>query len=140
MIPLIVSARPHPQVLSQDATSQPNFRRNHREKTTAPVITVVPATSLYAAVLTLLFVALSFRGIGRRCAYGIPIEVTGNSALERAERVHANFAEYVPQALLLMLLVELAGVPAMALATAIIFTALSLLVFCLIAAVVPRIY
>ena len=66
-------------------------------------------TSLYAALLTPLFLVLSLRVIGRRRSGGVTIGVAGDLVLERAARVHANFAEYAPFALLLMLLVELNG-------------------------------
>ena len=69
----------------------------------------VPATASYAALLALLFIALSVRVIGQRSASKVAIGVAGSPALERAARVQANFAEYVPLALLLMLLVELSG-------------------------------
>src|SRR5689334_2844312 len=66
-------------------------------------------TGLYAALLTPLFLVLSLRVIGRRRARGVTIGVADDPALERTARVHANFAEYVPFALLLMLFVELSG-------------------------------
>ena len=69
----------------------------------------VPVPVLYAALLTLLFLVLSIRVIRYRQTSGIVIGVAGNSTLERAARVHANFAEYVPFVLLLMLLTELSG-------------------------------
>ncbi len=75
------------------------------------MIHVASATSLYAAVLTVLFLVLSVRVVERRRAGGVAIGVSGDPALERAARVHANFAEYVPLALLLLLLVELSGYP-----------------------------
>ena len=70
-----------------------------------------PATALYAALLTPLFIALAVRVIRRRRKARVAIGVGSDPALERAVRVHANFAEYVPLALLLMLLVELSGYP-----------------------------
>lgn len=69
-------------------------------------------TALYAALLALLFLFLSVRVIGRRRAAGIAIGAAGAPQLERAACVHANFAEYTPLALLLMLLVEGQGAPA----------------------------
>ncbi len=68
-----------------------------------------PVTALYAALLTVVFLVLSVRVIARRSAGGVSLGVAGVPALERAARVHANFAEYVPLALLTMLLVESAG-------------------------------
>lgn len=66
-------------------------------------------TPLYASVLALLFIALSLRVIAARRASGVAIGINGNTGLERRARVHANFAEYVPLALVLMLMVEATG-------------------------------
>ena len=60
-------------------------------------MTVIPA---YAALLALLFIALSIRTIRARRAHKVAIGTGGHAAVERAMRVHANFAEYVPLALL----------------------------------------
>ena len=56
----------------------------------------------YAALLALLFVALSWRTIGLRRRYCVAVGDGGQPELLRAMRVHANFAEYVPLALLLI--------------------------------------
>lgn len=74
-------------------------------------MTPVPVTSLYAALLALVFVALTIRVIGQRRASGVVLGVRGSPVLERAARVHANFAEHVPIALILLLLAELQGHP-----------------------------
>lgn len=66
---------------------------------------------LYAASLALLFVALSVRTLRLRRALGVPIGDGGNASMLRAMRVHANFAEYVPFCLLLLLFVEARGAP-----------------------------
>jgi uncharacterized protein len=71
----------------------------------------MPATTLYAALLSLLFVVLSFRTIKRRRALKIGIGDAENPDLKRAMRVHANFAEYVPLALLLIFFVEYVAAP-----------------------------
>ena len=71
-----------------------------------------PATALYAAILALVFVALSARVIVRRRAARVSIGMGGDAGLERRARVHANFAEYVPLALVLLLLAELSRSPA----------------------------
>jgi len=60
----------------------------------------------YAACLALLFVALSVRTLRLRKRLGIAVGDRGNEVLLRAMRVHANFAEYVPLALLLLAWVE----------------------------------
>lgn len=66
-------------------------------------------TALYAALLALLFLALSFAVIRQRYRTRVAIGTGRDPGLERAMRVHANFAEYAPFALLLMLLAELLG-------------------------------
>ena len=63
----------------------------------------------YAALLGLLLVYLSYKVVGYRVKFKIGIGDGGNAELARAIRVQANFVEYVPTALLLILLVELAG-------------------------------
>lgn len=62
--------------------------------------------SLYAALLALLFVALSIRIIRLRRSLHIALGDAGNHALLRAISVHANFAEYVPLSLILLYLLE----------------------------------
>ncbi len=74
----------------------------------------VVITGLYAGVLALLLVALSFRVAQRRMRYKIGVGSGDNPDLERAIRVHGNFVEYVPFALLLMGLYESVGGPAWA--------------------------
>ena len=68
-------------------------------------------TPVYAGLLTLVFVALSIRVIGARRGARVSLGDGGDRALLRRQRVHGNFAEYVPLALVLMLLAELQGVP-----------------------------
>ena len=67
------------------------------------------ATSLYAGLLGLLFVALSLRVIRVRRDRGVVLGDAGDARLQRAVRVHANFAEYTPLALVLIALLELGG-------------------------------
>ncbi len=66
-------------------------------------------TSSYAALLAFVFVYLSFRTLRLRGSLKIPMSDGDNPQMLRAIRVHANFAEYVPMCLLLMLLMELRG-------------------------------
>ncbi|WMW80861.1 MAPEG family protein [Undibacterium cyanobacteriorum] len=61
---------------------------------------------LYAAVLGLIYVGLSFRTIGLRRKLRLSLGDGGDKALNRAIRVHSNFAEYVPLALILLFLLE----------------------------------
>ncbi|MGE0558365.1 MAG: MAPEG family protein [Burkholderiales bacterium] len=67
----------------------------------------MPVTPLYAAVLGLMFVALSVRTISLRRRYRVAIGDGRNTLLQRAMRVNSNFAEYVPLTLLLIWFVEL---------------------------------
>lgn len=69
-------------------------------------ITVIP---LYAGLAGLLLVILSFRVTLMRRSSGVGIGDGGNASLTRAIRAQANFVEYTPIALLLILLLELSG-------------------------------
>lgn len=64
---------------------------------------------LYAAVLGLVFVALSVRTLRLRRRLRIAIGDRGDETMLRAMRVHSNFAEYTPLALLLIYFVETSG-------------------------------
>ncbi|MBK7423003.1 MAG: MAPEG family protein [Propionivibrio sp.] len=68
---------------------------------------------LYAALLALLFVALSIRTLRLRRRLRIGIGDAGNEQMLRAMRVHSNFAEYVPLTLFLIYLAEVQGAPAL---------------------------
>jgi len=61
---------------------------------------------LYAALLAMLFVALSIRTLRLRRRLRIGIGDAGNEQMLRAMRVHSNFAEYVPLTLFLIYLAE----------------------------------
>jgi len=63
----------------------------------------------YAAFLGLFAVALTVRVILGRVKTGIQAGDGGNAQLAQAIRAHANFAEQVPLALLLIVLAEAAG-------------------------------
>jgi uncharacterized membrane protein YecN with MAPEG domain len=66
-------------------------------------------TSLYAALLGFLLVYLSVRIIRLRYQFKVAIGTGDQPAIERAVRVQANFSEYVPVALILLLLAEIQG-------------------------------
>ena len=61
----------------------------------------------YAAILVLIFVFLSVRVIQMRGSAKIGMGHGGNPVMERLIRVHGNFAEYVPLALLLLAFMEM---------------------------------
>ena len=66
-------------------------------------------TPIYVALLAILFLFLSFKTIKIRKRLQIGVGTGDNPELLRAMRVHANFAEYVPIAVLLILGLELLG-------------------------------
>lgn len=66
----------------------------------------MPITALFAALLAPLFIVLSFRVIFVRRAEKIAVGDAGNKMLARRMRVHGNFAEYAPFALVLMGIAE----------------------------------
>ena len=71
-----------------------------------PVASVTP---FYAALLALLFFALSVRTLRVRRGLQIAVGDAGNVQMLRAMRVHSNFAEYVPISLLLIYMFEATG-------------------------------
>lgn len=71
-----------------------------------------PVTALYAGLLALLFVALSLRISLYRMKHHVGIGDGGHAELARAIRVQGNAAEYIPLALILLLVNELNGQPA----------------------------
>jgi uncharacterized protein len=68
-------------------------------------------TGLYAALHVCLFVWLSLHTVLQRRRLRVSLGDAGHDALQRAVRSHANFAEYVPLGLLLMVMTELCGAP-----------------------------
>jgi len=72
--------------------------------------TALPVTAaLYAAVFGLLAAILTVRVILGRVRTGVQAGDGGDAALGQAIRAHANFAEQVPLALLLIVLAEMLG-------------------------------
>ena len=69
-------------------------------------------TPIYAAILALIYVMLSFRALRLRHRFKVGIGDGEQPLLARAVRAHANFAEYVPIALLLIYFVEISGIAA----------------------------
>ena len=68
-------------------------------------------TSIVAAILTVIFVKLSFAVIGLRRKNKVGLGSGGYDDLERAIRAQGNFAEYVPIGLILIACLELNGAP-----------------------------
>jgi len=77
----------------------------------ALILTITP---VYAALLAFFYLRLSIRVIKLRKGKKISIGDGGNQSLIRAMRVHANFAEYTPLALLLIVFNEALGAPPLA--------------------------
>lgn len=69
-------------------------------------------TALYAALLGLLFILLSFRVSKHRLAGHVSLGDGNNADLAQAIRAHGNFSEYVPLALILIGLSEAQGAAA----------------------------
>lgn len=67
-----------------------------------PALNLLQILSVYAALLGLIFVALSVLTIRARRNAGIALGTGDDEALLRRMRAHANFAEYVPLALILI--------------------------------------
>ena len=73
-------------------------------------LTIIP---VFAAVFAVFFVLLSINVIRKRRQHKLGIGTGRNKSVDRTMRVHANFAEYVPFALLLITLLELKKANAM---------------------------
>lgn len=73
---------------------------------------MLTVTALFAGVLALVYVALSVHVIRGRYTNRLALGDGGNASMNRRIRAHANFAEYVPMALILMAVNELGGVSA----------------------------
>ena len=71
-----------------------------------------PASFLYAALLGLLLVALSAQVSLARRRFRVRLGEGTEEGMRQAVRVQANFAEYAPFAVLLLVLAEIAGLPA----------------------------
>jgi hypothetical protein len=71
-----------------------------------------PITAFYAGLLGVLMLVLAFRVVAVRRATAIGLGDGGNALLFSRIRIHGNAAEYVPLALLLMLMLEINGTSA----------------------------
>jgi uncharacterized membrane protein YecN with MAPEG domain len=63
-------------------------------------------TAIYAGLLTLIFIVLSARVIRARGNARVALGDGGSIVLTRAIRVHGNFAEYTPFAILILAFTE----------------------------------
>ncbi|NBX03235.1 MAG: hypothetical protein EBR02_04075 [Alphaproteobacteria bacterium] len=76
---------------------------------------MLPVTAFFAAILGLMYVALSVFVIKGRVKHQVGLGDGGHSDMQRRIRAHANFAEYVPFALILLALNEMRSLPQWAL-------------------------
>ena len=67
----------------------------------------IQITLLYAAILSIIYVALTIRVIKHRVTSKVLLGDGGISKLNIAVRTHGDFGEYIPLALFLMMGVEL---------------------------------
>jgi len=70
-----------------------------------------PASFFYAGLLGLLLVALSAQVVLARRRFRVGLGAGSEEGLQQAIRVQANFVEYVPFAVILLVLAELTGLP-----------------------------
>ncbi|MFU8894891.1 MAG: MAPEG family protein [Gammaproteobacteria bacterium] len=69
-------------------------------------------TALYAGLFGILYIVLCGLVVANRRRARVGLGLGSDTGLERAVRVHGNFAEYVPLFLVLLLLAELGGAAA----------------------------
>ncbi len=75
----------------------------------------VPIVALYGSLNALLNILLALRVSGMRVMEKVSIGTGGNDKLELAARIHGNSAEFVPLAIVMLLVAELQGLPSVAL-------------------------
>lgn len=63
-------------------------------------------TSFYAGLLSVFYVVLALNVVRFRRKFNVSLGDNNQEELQRAIRVHSNFAEFVPLALILLFLVE----------------------------------
>lgn len=74
---------------------------------------LLPITGLYAGLLALLFIALSINVIRFRLKYKVGLGDGNEKVLAKKVRIHGNFAEYIPLALILLAVAEINGASTM---------------------------
>jgi hypothetical protein len=70
-----------------------------------------PVSFLYAALLGLLLIALSVTVVLARRRFRIRLGVGQDEVMQQAVRVQGNFTEYVPFAVVLLIVAEITGMP-----------------------------
>ncbi|MBX3704218.1 MAG: MAPEG family protein [Steroidobacteraceae bacterium] len=74
-------------------------------------MSIATPSVFYAALCGLLLIALSAQVVLARRRYRVGLGAGNEAGMEQAMRVQANFAEYVPLAVVLLVLAELSGLP-----------------------------
>jgi uncharacterized protein len=69
----------------------------------------ISITAFYAAILAIIMVALAVNVTVHRVKLGVPLGDGGNPQMLRMMRLHGNAVEYIPLAVLLMLIYEING-------------------------------
>ncbi|MCV6585201.1 MAG: MAPEG family protein [Marinibacterium sp.] len=72
---------------------------------------VLTVTPIYAALIAVIFLALSFRVIAYRRAHGVSLGDDDSPVLRTRIRAQGNAAEYAPLGVILLLIAELQGAP-----------------------------
>jgi uncharacterized membrane protein YecN with MAPEG domain len=70
-----------------------------------------PVSFLYAGLLGLLLIALSVQVVLARRRFRVRLGAGTEEGMQQAIRVQANFTEYAPFAVLLLVLAEITGLP-----------------------------
>jgi uncharacterized membrane protein YecN with MAPEG domain len=78
-------------------------------------VSIGPVSFFYAGLLGLLLIALSAQVVLARRRYRVGLGAGSEEGLQQAIRVQANFIEYVPFAVMLVVFAELTGLPVPAL-------------------------
>jgi hypothetical protein len=70
-----------------------------------------PVSFLYAALLGLLLIALSVTVVLARRRFRVGLGVGKDDGMQQAVRMHGNFTEYVPYAVILLIVAEITAMP-----------------------------
>ncbi|MDP9198931.1 MAG: MAPEG family protein, partial [Pseudomonadota bacterium] len=70
-----------------------------------------PVSFLYAGLLGLLLIALSVTVVLARRRFRVGLGDGNDEAMQQAVRVQGNFTEYVPFAVVLLIIAEITGMP-----------------------------
>jgi hypothetical protein len=71
----------------------------------------IMTTALYTSVLAFMFLVLSYNVILLRYRYNIPVGDGGNEQMQKLIQARANFVDYVPLGLIMLLILEKEAVP-----------------------------